>query len=64
MARFSLSFLALCFFLALMASALPAKRGDDDLDAGDAVAAALNALKVRISACCSIQTHILTQSGL
>ncbi|GFF25366.1 hypothetical protein IFM58399_01006 [Aspergillus lentulus] len=45
MARFSLSFLALCFFLALMASALPAKRGDDDLDAGDAVAAALNALK-------------------
>ncbi|KAF4217921.1 hypothetical protein CNMCM8980_008239 [Aspergillus fumigatiaffinis] len=45
MARFSLSFLALCFFLALMASALPAKRGDDDLDAGDAVAAALSALK-------------------
>ncbi|PKX93168.1 uncharacterized protein P174DRAFT_513581 [Aspergillus novofumigatus IBT 16806] len=45
MARFSLSFLALCFFLALMASALPAKRDDGDLDAGDAVAAALSALK-------------------
>jgi hypothetical protein len=70
MARFSLSFLALCFFLALMASALPAKRGDEDLDAGDAVAAALSALKVRISATnislsasCSIQTRTLTQSG-
>lgn len=50
MARFSLSFLALCFFLALVVSALPAKPGDDDLDAGDAVAAALSALKVRISA--------------
>ncbi|KAF4262045.1 hypothetical protein CNMCM8812_004698 [Aspergillus fumigatus] len=45
MARFSLSFLALCFFLALVVSALPAKPGDDDLDAGDAVAAALSALK-------------------
>ncbi|EAW25484.1 uncharacterized protein NFIA_109780 [Aspergillus fischeri NRRL 181] len=45
MARFSLSFLALCFFLALVVSALPAKRDDDDLDAGDAVAAALSALR-------------------
>lgn len=33
-----------------MASALPAKRGDGDLDPSDAVAAALGALKVRISA--------------
>ncbi|KAF7162772.1 hypothetical protein CNMCM5623_007941 [Aspergillus felis] len=46
MARFSLSFLALCFFLALMVSALPAKRDDGDLDASDAVTAALNALKL------------------
>ncbi|GIK03731.1 hypothetical protein Aspvir_007805 [Aspergillus viridinutans] len=45
MARFSLSFLALCFFLALMVSALPAKRDDGDLDASDAVSAALSALK-------------------
>ncbi|KAF7115207.1 hypothetical protein CNMCM5793_001634 [Aspergillus hiratsukae] len=45
MARFSLSFLALCFFLALMASALPAKRDDGDMMAADAVAAALGALK-------------------
>ncbi|GIJ82438.1 hypothetical protein Asppvi_000946 [Aspergillus pseudoviridinutans] len=46
MARFSLSFLALCFFLALMVSALPAKRDDGDLDASDAITAALNALKL------------------
>ncbi|RHZ73452.1 hypothetical protein CDV55_106909 [Aspergillus turcosus] len=45
MARFSLSFLALCFFLALMASAMPAKRGNGDLDPSDAVTAALGALK-------------------
>ncbi|RHZ48541.1 uncharacterized protein CDV56_102060 [Aspergillus thermomutatus] len=45
MARFSLSFLALCFFLALMASALPAKRDDGDLNPSDAVAAAFDALK-------------------
>ncbi|GFF37713.1 hypothetical protein IFM61606_06813 [Aspergillus udagawae] len=45
MARFSLSFLALCFFLALMVSALPAKRDDGDLDASDAISAALSALK-------------------
>jgi hypothetical protein len=48
MARFSLSFLALCFFLALMASALPAKRDDGDMIAADAIASALGALKVRI----------------
>ncbi|EAW10103.1 uncharacterized protein ACLA_045680 [Aspergillus clavatus NRRL 1] len=58
MARLSLSFLALCFFLALMASALPAKRDSTDLDASDAIQTAFDALQ----AMDNVKENIKTQT--